>query len=173
MTDWCSTHEQWFLFCPCRDKLDQDLSAVDSISLCSLPTLETPNFTPEQTPNQSSGDQASMAKSYESYAPGTYQSSSPSTKTFLDKLGFKPKSVKAAADARHRFEKDIRAYVCTPIWQYLRKEDNAPAFSALINGFLEKHGTYYWGMENRDHLAEPDPSKGYLCPRDYRREDSQ
>ncbi|MCJ1242878.1 hypothetical protein MMC30_000074 [Trapelia coarctata] len=55
----------------------------------------------------------------------------------------------------------------------LRKEDNPPAFDALVQGFLTAYGSVYWGSWSRDHLVVSDPSKGFLHPRDSRRENSR
>ncbi|MCJ1394070.1 hypothetical protein MMC18_006948 [Xylographa bjoerkii] len=93
-------------------------------------------------------------------------------RTYLDRLGFNTWDDPIALEARLQFIRDLKSHVCVPETTYLRKEDNPPAFNALIFGFFEKYGDRYWGME-RKHLAEKDPLKGFLYPRDALRENSR
>ncbi|KAL6715808.1 hypothetical protein ACLMJK_006769 [Lecanora helva] len=50
--------------------------------------------------------------------------------------------------------------------KYLKPKDNAPAFNTMVDEFLAKHGEEYWGLSDREHLAEKDVSKGFLYLRD-------
>ncbi|MCJ1479059.1 hypothetical protein MMC13_007743 [Lambiella insularis] len=94
-------------------------------------------------------------------------------KSYLDRLGFDHWDIEIALEARLQFIGDLRAHLCVPETVHLRKSDNPAAFHALINGFLLEHGTKYFGETERDHLAEKDPQKGFLYPRDAQRENSR
>ncbi|MCJ1414318.1 hypothetical protein MMC32_000644 [Xylographa parallela] len=93
-------------------------------------------------------------------------------RTYLDRLGFNIWDDPVALEARLQFIRDLKAHVCVPETTYLRKDDNPAAFNALIFGFFGRYGDRYWGME-REHLAEKDPLKGFLYPRDALRENSR
>ena len=93
-------------------------------------------------------------------------------RTYLDRLGFNTWDNPIALEARLQFIRDLKAHVCVPETTYLRKDDNPAAFNALIFGFFGRYGDRYWGVE-RDHLAEKDPLKGFLYPRDALRENSR
>ncbi|MCJ1437563.1 hypothetical protein MMC27_006950 [Xylographa pallens] len=93
-------------------------------------------------------------------------------RTYLDKLGFNIWDDPVALEARLQFIRDLKAHVCVPETTYLRKDDNPAAFNALIFGFFGRYGDRYWGV-GREHLAEKDPLKGFLYPRDALRENSR
>lgn len=78
-----------------------------------------------------------------------------------------------ALNIRVQFVQEVKEHTQEPECLFLRKEDNAAAFDELMSGFLRKRGSYYWGVENRDHLAEQDTSKGFLYPRDAERPNSR
>ena len=88
--------------------------------------------------------------------------------TFSDRMGF-------GADPRMRaqFSEDVRCHVNSLELRFLRKFDNKGVFKAMILGFLEEYGEVYWGLENRDHLCEKDPQRGFLRPRDAQRPESR
>lgn len=67
----------------------------------------------------------------------------------------------------------IKSHVDTSVHKYLRSIDNEAAFNVMVSEFFERHGADYWGPFDREHLAEPDVSKGFLYPRDAYREGSQ
>ena len=56
---------------------------------------------------------------------------------------------------------------------YLRQADNEVAFHATILAFLQEHGAVYWGDTERGHLQVLETWKGFLYPRDSRRESSR
>ncbi|MCJ1404676.1 hypothetical protein MMC11_007902 [Xylographa trunciseda] len=137
---------------------------------------------PEVSPNQSALAR-STATSQESSHPPAFLDYEPKPflpedlknycyRTYLDRLGFKKWDDPDANEVRLQFIRDLKAHVYVPETTYLCKEDNPPAFHALIFGFFEKYGERYWGRE-REHLAEKDPVKGFLYPRDALREDSR
>lgn len=120
---------------------------------------------------ETKASKATTGNDYENYVP-KYSKSYWGYGPFLDRLGFKPKINKVSRNVRDLFEKDLKAYVCVPLTKHLRREDNPAVFSALVLGFLKRYGTKYWGDKDREHLLEPNPSKGFLCPRDYERQGS-
>ena len=113
---------------------------------------------------------------YLSYAPTPHLAADRTNqcyRAFLDRLGFKPEDDPDAKEVRLRFIKDVRAHICVPETMFLRKEDNPPAFEALVQGFLSAYGSKYWDSRFREHLVVSDPSKGFLHPRDSVRMNSR
>lgn len=113
--------------------------------------------------------------SYLSYDPKPMSGHKPrSWDTHLDSLGFKHKNIRYPPmdELRDAIQQDINAFLWCPLMQYLRREDNLPAFGMLIQGFLEEFGSVWWGEADRIHLTETDSSKGFLYPRDAQRNDS-
>ncbi len=111
------------------------------------------------------------------YSPDAYLHYSPlplnqsaSYRNFLCKLGFKQEEVELGAN--HELIKDLRTYLEGTEYFYLRKCDNPAAFKTLVFEFLEEHGPKYWDHSKRQHLEEKEPSKGYLYPRDVKRDES-
>ncbi len=96
--------------------------------------------------------------------------------TFLDKLGFKIED-KAVDDdplhIRNAFIRNLKDHVTSSHYTYLRKADNEKSFEIMVQRFLLKHGSTYWGSWNRSHLAEENPLRGFLCPRDAERKGSR
>ncbi|MCJ1380304.1 hypothetical protein MMC17_003407 [Xylographa soralifera] len=131
----------------------------------------------QPTPARSAvaNEEPSVRPAYLSYEPKPFlhtDSKNHCYRTYLDRLGFNTWDDPIALEARLQFIRDLKAHVCVPETTYLRKDDNPAAFNALIFGFVGKYGDRYWGME-REHLAEKDPLKGFLYPRDALRENSR
>ncbi|KAL9120469.1 MAG: hypothetical protein Q9187_002979 [Circinaria calcarea] len=121
----------------------------------------TINVLTEPVPRAAYLDYCPMAPSHEGKALNY--------RTCLDRLGMK----EDALDIRVQFVQEFKQHTQEPECTFLRKEDNGAAFDELIAGFLRKRGSYYWGTGNRDHLLEPDTSKGFLYPRDAERPNSR
>lgn len=85
----------------------------------------------------------------------------------LERLGFKPEEVELGVN--NILIKDLRAYLQGTEYFYLRECDNPAAFKILVLEFLEEFGPRYWGRSNRQRLAEKEPTKGFLYPRDIQR----
>lgn len=122
--------------------------------------------------DQESGDRPA----YLDYEPRTFIKGDTKHFTYrscFDRLGFDHWDNETALEARLQFIRDLRAHLCVPETRCLRRKDNPAAFRALILGFLEKHGQMYFGKANRAHLAEKDPRKGFLYPRDAQRDGSR
>ena len=69
---------------------------------------------------------------------------------------------------RNRLATDMNLYL-----MFLNKASTEDTSKVTVSAFLAKYGPTYWGIDKRDHLQEPDISKGFLCPRDAQREDSR
>ena len=91
---------------------------------------------------------------------------------FFDLLGFKPAG-KVFPDMRDRLASDTNLYLKSMHDMFRNKASIEDTLKVVVSAFLEKYGRTYWGIDNRDHLQEPDISKGFLCPRDAQREDSR
>lgn len=63
----------------------------------------------------------------------------------------------------------LKAHADDSVYKFLRSTDNGAAFKVMVSEFLVGHGEEYWGLSNREHLAEPDVSKGFFYPRDANR----
>ncbi len=85
---------------------------------------------------------------------------------YLDLLDFKP-----ATQVRKEFKRKFIEYHDKPHRKYVRKEDGEK-FTALVKGFLKKHGAAYFGEGPRPHLLVTEPSIGLLYPRDANNEES-
>ena len=152
------------------------LSAADTVQN-NMPRI-SPTVTSHHSPPLKSttmNQRLSSGSTYLEYSPKPSlhgDSKNYCYRTYLDRLGFDTWDDPVALETRLQFIRDLKAHVCVPETTYLRKEDNPAAFNALVFGFFEKHGDRYWGME-RGHLAEKDPLKGFLYPRDALRENSR
>ena len=111
--------------------------------------------------------------SYLDYAPrggpktGSYEAC-------LNKLGFLPENHNSLPlNKRGKLIQALREHTLEPKCTYLMKEDNEAAFNSLVDGFLHKYGSEFWGPGNRNHLVEKDPSHGFLYPRDAQRKGSR
>ena len=113
----------------------------------------------------------------ESFREAAYLTYKPDTKRdkktltydlWFDYLGLRSGSL----DEREMLRRAIKSHLGDTHYTFLRKIDNELAFTTLVSEFLERHGESFWGRRNRDHLSQPDPLKGFLCPRDARRPDS-
>ena len=74
---------------------------------------------------------------------------------------------------RASFIGDMNHHVKHKSHKFLLKTENPAASKTIISEFLKKYGRIYWGNNKREHLEEPDISKGFLCPRDATRGDSR
>ena len=92
--------------------------------------------------------------------------------TYFDLLGFKPAG-RVFPDMRDRLAPDTNFYLRSTHGMLLIKASTEDTLKVTVSAFLERYGPTYWGIDNRDHLQEPDISKGFLCPRDAQREDSR
>ena len=107
---------------------------------------------------------------YLSYAP-IPSSTCPSRNHFFVKLGFK--SEDDSDYMRHTFIKNMHNHVQHKSHRFLCRQANPEALDIVILEFLAEYGPVYWGRSERDHLEEPDISKGFLCPRDAERANSR
>lgn len=89
----------------------------------------------------------------------------------FERLGFKITASTIAK--REMLLNHLRGHVDGSNYIILRSTDNLAAFKVMVSEFLVEHGEDYWGRIGREHLAEPDISKGYLYPRDANREGSR
>ena len=90
---------------------------------------------------------------------------------YFDLLGFNPAG--GDSDMRDRLATDMRLYLRSMHDMSLNKASTEDTSKVAVSEFLAKHGPTYWGVDKRDHLQEPNISKGFLCPRDAQRENSR
>lgn len=124
----------------------------------------------QQTPSAAKPSNVSMAsdKAFLAYAPT--KDSARSYPTFLDALGFKAE----AASMRLQLIAELKAHVDARIdFKLVRASENPVEFRKMVLDFLDSHGIRFWGPTQRDHLAEKDPKKGFLMPRDAERHESR
>lgn len=88
---------------------------------------------------------------------------------FLDELGFGS----GADRERIEFISDLTKHVDYSTFRYVRQSKNPIEFKKMVLDFLTKHGAKYWSLTERNNLAEKDPNKGFLCPRDATRANSR
>ena len=81
--------------------------------------------------------------------------------TFLDELGFTNNVAK-----RNEFVDELVTHADSSMFRYLRREENPKEFGEMVLDFLRSYGDKYWGVTARRHLCEPNPQRGFLCPRD-------
>ena len=111
-------------------------------------------------------------EAYLKYAPGT----DPDRKgkvnydSFLDQLGFKAKGLRAIR-MRSRLLDDLKIHMDNQ--KYSFRVDKPENLREMVLRFLRVHGTKYWGKSPRQHLSEPDKTKGFLMPRDADRVNSR
>lgn len=89
--------------------------------------------------------------------------------SFLDELGFTSKD----ASKRSAFVDQFKDYVDSSTFRYVRQHENEVQFKNMVLDFLRVFGLKYWGPNDRHHLQERDPAKGFLCPRDANRSSSR
>ena len=89
--------------------------------------------------------------------------------SFLDELGFAQK----ATDKRGEFVNEFKDHIDGSTFRYCRLHENPVEFNKMVLDFLKKIGVTYWGTIDRHHLQEPDPYKGFQCPRDAGRPNSR
>ena len=107
------------------------------------------------------------------YSPMSSTSSASFTQeNYFDLLGFKPAG-SGFPDMRDRLASDTNLCLRSTHDTFLNKVLTKDTLKVAVSAFLEKYGRIYWGIDNRDHLQEPDISKGFLYPRDAQREDSR
>ena len=164
-----------------HSKISSRISAVQSSHKPDLPSrqdrrsAEMMSREPAPAKIAAANQNLSVRPAYLDYEPKPFlhtDSKNYCYRTYLDRLGFNIWDDPVALEARLQFIRDLKAHVCVPETTYLRKDDNPAAFNALIFGFFGRYGDRYWGME-REHLAETDPLKGFLYPRDALRENSR
>jgi len=114
------------------------------------------------------GHQHPMA-TYLDYAP-TPTGAPESYTSCFERLGFK-------INASTRLKRDLlvtylNAHVGDSVYGILRSTNNETASRVMVSEFLVEHGQEFWGTSNREHLAEPDLSRGFCYPRDGIREGS-
>ena len=68
---------------------------------------------------------------------------------------------------------DMNSYVRSSHHMFLNEASTTDTLKVAVSEFLAQYGPIYWGVDNRDHLHEPDILKGFLCPRNAQREDSR
>ena len=89
---------------------------------------------------------------------------------FLDQLGFKAKGLRAIR-MRSKFLDDLE--ILLDNHNYGFRVDKPELLREMVIKFLRVHGTKYWGKSPRQHLSEPDRTKGFLVPRDAGRVNSR
>ena len=74
---------------------------------------------------------------------------------------------------RDHLATDMNLYVKSTHDMFLDRASTEDTLKVVVLEFLAIYGPKYWGIDKRDHLQEPDISKGFLCPRDAQRENSR
>ena len=115
-------------------------------------------------------DLHSDSDSYLSYVPSASSTSS-SFKHFFEKLGFRTDD--QTQKIRDTFIANMDNHVQHRNHRFLLKAKNPRAYKVIVSEFLAEYGSVYWGSSERDHLEEPNPLKGFLCPRDATRAKSR
>ena len=137
----------------------------------TMPSLSEPCH--PMSRQQNTEGEGTLATTSEISAWMTYQpersTAGDSYNNFLDELGFASNN----ADKRSDFVDHFKDHVDSSTFRYVRQYSNEVEFETMVLDFLRMYGLEYWGLNDRHHLQERDPNKGFLCPRDAQRSNSR